>query len=112
MEAAQEDGLGRLLRYEDMVADPFGQMRGVVDHLGIRVTDAELARIVEANSFKKTTGRDPGTEARGTHNRKGVAGDWTAHFDRELIAAWAERGGERMELIGYPMATGASDAAV
>ncbi len=33
------------IRYEDMMRDTLGQIRGIADHLGIRTTDATLRRI-------------------------------------------------------------------
>ncbi len=52
----------------------------VAGFFGLDLTDAQIARIVDENSFQKRTKRKPGTEDRGAHARKGVVGDWRNVF--------------------------------
>jgi len=77
-------GPGNLVRvrYEDLVVDTAGVMRGVLDRLGLAVSEAALGRLVARHSFAARTGRTPGEQDAGCFDRKGVVGDWRAHFTR------------------------------
>lgn len=85
--------LGLMVRYEHMLADTSGAFSRVLAHFGITLPEPLVQRIVDAHSFKKVTGRAPGLADNTSFNRKGVAGDWTNHFDdakREAFKAVAQ----------------------
>ena len=91
------------LRYEDLLADPFGRLRAVADHFELAATDEEIERIVEANSFKRLSqGRDQGEQATdSSFFRKGVAGDWVNHFTPGLREKYKAIIGDLLVELGY-----------
>lgn len=78
--------LGLLVSYEDLLADTASVMRTVFAHYGVPRSDSELARIIEAHSFERTTGRARGDQNAKDFNRKGVAGDWRNYLTDEQAA--------------------------
>jgi hypothetical protein len=77
------------LRFEDLIADPPARFGAALAHLGLvpaRLPAAELAAILEANSFERLTGRRTGEEDVRRHFRKGVPGDWKNHFTPAHVA--------------------------
>jgi aryl sulfotransferase len=91
--AATGGNAPHLVRYEDMRADPVGELRRVVDYLGWEVTDEAITRAVDETRFERLRGAE---EEQGflerspsSHRffRKGQAGAWRA----ELAPRQAER---------------------
>lgn len=60
-----------------------------------------LIEIVDARSFEKLTGRNPGEENRQTHLRKGVPGDWQNHFTPRHTGAFKDRYNDLVLKLGY-----------
>jgi hypothetical protein len=56
---------------------------------------------VEKWSMERTTGRRPGEEDRGDLVRKGVAGDWVNHFNREAAEVFDRLAGDMLVRLGY-----------
>ncbi|MCZ6877472.1 MAG: sulfotransferase domain-containing protein [Acidobacteria bacterium] len=73
----------------------------VAGFFGLDLTDAQIARIVDENSFQKRTNRKPGTEDRGAHARKGVFGDWRNVFLPRHVDAFRRSAGELLIELGY-----------
>lgn len=73
-------------RYESLIADPrraFGQLAA---HLGWILPEGTLDQALERYSFQARSGRRPGETEPHSHYRKGVAGDWRNHVERQLGA--------------------------
>jgi hypothetical protein len=74
--------------YERLKADTAGEIGNMARFLGLSPPAEEIARIVEATSFKKMAGAersaDSGMDAR---FRKGVVGDSRNYFDDEILAS-------------------------
>ena len=62
----------------------------------------DLLAIVHRNRFEaRSGGRVRGEEDRGSHYRRGVAGDWVNHFTPGVAARFAERHGSLVAKLGY-----------
>lgn len=81
-----------VLRYEDLLADPAGQFRRVVDLFDLPVADVET--IIGQSAFDKL-------QTKGSFFRKGVSGDWLNSFDDDLSALYKEIIGEFLVTYGY-----------
>jgi len=65
-----------LLRYEDMQADPAGQLRRVLDFLGLsEITDAEVKEAVEYASFRNMQKIEAGEEVKSFKLKAGDVND-------------------------------------
>jgi hypothetical protein len=61
-----------------------------------------VAACVDGASFERLSGgRRPGEENASSHFRKGVAGDWAAHFDGEALARFETEAGALLQELGY-----------
>jgi len=90
------------LRYEDLLSDGAGELRGVLNYLGARDGETEIANCLNAASFETLAkGRGAGEKDRGSHFCKGVRGDWREHFDDEIHAAFRARAGAQLTALGY-----------
>jgi hypothetical protein len=90
------------VRYEDLRADPAGELRRLVLGLvGARLSPQAAAAIAEEFSFERQAGRRPGEENRASFLRKGVVGDWRNHFSREAKETFDRYAGEELVLLGY-----------
>ena len=48
-----------------------------------------------------TKGRAAGEEDRNSHFRKGIHGDWRAHFDADIVAAFRSHAGKHLDALGF-----------
>ena len=73
----------------------------VAEHIGVQLTAAEVERVVLSSSFSRMQGsarkaeaEDASIQRQGARGsrffRKGVAGDWRAHFSEGLRAEFVE----------------------
>ena len=99
-------------RYESLREDPAGELRRVVGVLtGRELPPARAREIAEAYSFERQSGRRAGVEDRHSFFRKGVVGDWKAHFSKEARAVFDHYAGAELIALGYERdRTWASDA--
>ncbi len=78
-----------ILRYEDLVVEPFQKMKEVAQHYGINTADEELNDVINKNSFESLSGgRKKGTIDSASFFRSGTIGDWQRYFDDELIKVY------------------------
>lgn len=92
----------RLYRYEDLIqadVDTFRSM--IVESGGQPVPDDKIHAVVESRRFERVTGRARGVEDVGSHDRKGVAGDWKNHFSRRVRESFGRRYGDLVVQTGY-----------
>ncbi len=92
---------GLIVRYEELLRDTLGVLHGVCDHYEVNLTAAQLQRIVQRNSFERTTGRRPGTPDAASFNRKGIAGDWVNHFTPALKERFKAIAGDALVRFGH-----------
>lgn len=85
-----------IVRYEQALADPAATFGAAVD-----VDDERLRAAIERHDFERISGRPPGDEERTSFWRKGVAGDWRNHFDRESREIFDALAGETLIAAGY-----------
>ncbi len=88
-------------RYETLRGDTLSDFGRLAGFFGLDLTDAEIARIVDENSFTKRTKREPGTEDVGAHLRKGVVGDWRNVLLPRHVDAFKRSAGELLIELGY-----------
>ena len=90
------------VRYEDLLSGGEAELQGILKFLGARIDAAEIVHCLEASSFSTVTkGRAAGEEDRQSHFRKGIHGDWRAHFDADIIAAFRSHAGKHLDALGY-----------
>jgi hypothetical protein len=90
------------IRYEDLLADGETQLRRILDFLGARSDTADIRNCLEASSFSAlANGRTAGEENRQSHFRKGIHGDWRAHFNDRSLANFQVHAGTELKDLGY-----------
>ncbi|MBO6521203.1 MAG: sulfotransferase [Rhodospirillales bacterium] len=90
------------VRYEGLLEAPEQTLAEVLDFIGAESDPEHLQSCVAHGDFKRMSGRARGTEDRTSFFRKGVAGDWSKHFDEKTIAAIkASDAGALLEELGY-----------
>jgi hypothetical protein len=84
------------VRYEDLQADPAGELERVVGFAGLSAAPDLIRRLVEDNDFSHQRHTGPCRYA-----RKGVVGDWQNHFTVEDAALFRELAGPLLQECGY-----------
>ena len=92
-----------LIRYEDLLEHDVEILeRVLIGHCRLPVTPERLAEVVLANRFEAwTKGRPRGQEDQGSHERKGIEGDWRNHFTDTLKTKFKSRFGSILIAAGY-----------
>lgn len=90
------------VRYEDLLADAFGELRRALRELtGVEPDAPRLERAVKKNSFEEKAKRSRGDESKGNFLRKGVAGDWRNYFTPEAARVFDAYAGDLLIELGY-----------
>lgn len=97
----------RVMRYEDMLADPPKAFNGLVRHLLLEATPDQLAQAVDRSSFERLKEQEdregfrekPKVAAR--FFREGRAGQWQELLTPAQIRAVIRDHGEQMKRFGY-----------
>ena len=79
-----------LTRYEDLVADLPAELTKLFSFLQWDIPQPVVHAIAQDNDFAIRAGRPAGQENLFSHRRKGVAGDWRNHFNRDLARLFEE----------------------
>lgn len=88
--------------YEGLQDDPVGSMvRALADASGQELDPEVVELAVRRHAFSKTAGRKAGHEDRSNFWRKGISGDWRAHFTREAGETFDSFAGEALIEFGY-----------
>jgi hypothetical protein len=91
-----------LVRYEDLLADPHGSLRRILDLYELPATDEQVIEMVEKNSFFRLSGgRDRGQELKSSFFRKGKAGDWKTQFTQKQADGFRAVAGDWFDRHGY-----------
>ncbi len=98
------------LRYEDLSDDPLPALDRICGFLGASRQPSVLEACRDATEFTRLSGgRSRGEEDRASFFRRGVTGDWRAHFDTATEQEFLAGAGAVMALFGYrPADAGAS----
>lgn len=73
-----------LVKYVALNEDLAGELRQLFAFLRWPVPEEVVQAVAADHSFESRSGRKRGEENEFSHRRKGIAGDWKNHFDREL----------------------------
>jgi hypothetical protein len=97
---SHDPALARVVRYEDLLADTVGEMRGLNDWLGLERSDEWLARLAEAHSFSALPAGQTGPL---TRNRAAKPGLWRENLSDEEQRTVNEICGPLLERFGYEL---------
>ncbi len=90
------------LRYEDLLAQPFDTIHRLLKFLDVDPSAPMVEMCRESGSFKKLSqGRESGQEDRSSFFRKGIAGDWKHHFDRQSLDVFLHHSRGLLQKLGY-----------
>lgn len=114
--AAAEEKSYLEVRYEQLLADPVGSLRTVLEFCGLRCDPDLAARIVEDNRFErmKAARKSPvaGIQEPAGHFRKGRAGSWREELSPGQLAEVLRVAGSLLAELGYLPVEQASPEAV
>jgi hypothetical protein len=102
-DAALRDPAARVFRFEDLIGTRQQEtFRALFNHCRVRLTDAELAGLLDRHSFERLSGHKPGVADEKSHYRKGVSGDWRNYFSVRVSRRLTELAGDLVPYLGYP----------
>lgn len=88
--------------YEDLHKNCLGELRRIVNFIGIRVDDEILSKVVKNRSFMRMSqGRRQGDEDKSNHFRKGIVGDWKNYFSPMTKDLFKKMAGDFLVKTGY-----------
>jgi hypothetical protein len=90
--------LSRVVRYEDLLAEPVSELRSLFDWIGLERSDEWIAAMAEARSFAKIPASAKGPLAR---NRAAEPGLWRTNLSAAEQAELADVFGPLLERFGY-----------
>lgn len=103
----------RLVRYEDLIADPVAVLTGLVEFLGWQVDPARIGLAVERSRFEQLQAvergagfRERSPNARTSFFRRGKAGSWRDELPADLVRRLIDAHGDTMVRFGYVDARG------
>jgi lipopolysaccharide transport system ATP-binding protein len=91
----------RLLRYEDLMADTYGQLSALLTDLALPFDPERLRKVVRDHSFEARYRRKLGKADEKSHGRQGAPGDWKRHFTPKVSEAFARDFGPVLIATGY-----------
>ncbi len=98
----------KVVRYEDLIADPIPGFSGIAEHMRIGASQAEIAEAVEASSFERVSreeemagGFAERPEGVGRFFRVGRAGQWRDALKPEQVEKIVADHGEQMRRFSY-----------
>jgi Sulfotransferase family len=97
-----------LVRYEDLLADPPGQLERIASALGLEIECAALERIAARHDYSEIA---PHLRGAGREIRSATPGAWRRHLSRAERRAMHEIMGAQLAACGYLDAAGRAAAA-
>lgn len=101
---AEADGHSiHTVRYETMLANPTDSLLGCLQHIvpNQRWDHALVQTAVEANSFRRKSGRDPGQTNNNAFLRKGQVGGWRDELDPDALNRLQPEDQALLKQLGY-----------
>ncbi len=100
--ADQKDENVLLIRYEDLFgACSAAVISRIMGHCDIELPGDQLDALLQAYRFEQLSGRARGQEDRTAHYRKGVAGDWRIHFNKQIESRFEQVAGDVLTAWRY-----------
>jgi peptidoglycan/xylan/chitin deacetylase (PgdA/CDA1 family) len=93
--------LRRMVRYEDLLADPASNLASLMEWLGLSRSARWLERAVEANSFESIAPEQKGPKK---FFRSATPGAWRKNLTEEEAATLDSLMAEKLRELGYPVA--------
>lgn len=90
-----------IVKYEELLKDPHQRLSEIADFLGLKITEEEIAKIIDLNSFERKTARKRGIEDTKTFLRKGTSGQWKEVFTEEQRELFSSVGEDVIEALDY-----------
>ena len=96
-----------VVRYEDFLVDAEKELGKVFTYLGEPVRNNRIKEVVSYHSFKNETKRrygeerQSGEEDKYKFQRKGIAGDWKNHFNKESCELIQKYEWDSLKRLGY-----------
>ena len=90
-----------IIKYENMLSNFDETFPMMFEAISLPLDEALVARIKEATSFQKMSGRPSGQEDKTKHFRKGKAGDSQEYFTERLNGAFMEKYNWIGDKLGY-----------
>ena len=91
-----------VLRYEDLLSNGIEALGMAFEEvLGARFEPWIIEMAMRRFDFKRSAGRNPGSEDKSSFLRKGISQDWKNHFNREAANTFVEVGGDTLLRLGY-----------
>jgi len=87
-----------LLRYEDLRREPLRVVRELFDHLGMGISDEELAELVRTTTLENLPAEQKGSDK---PRQSGLIGGYRSVFDDSEIALMTAIMGENLRRYGY-----------
>lgn len=110
-----------LLRYEDLLSDPYGNLSRVAKFLNLNVSSEQIGYAVEhssASRMRKLEQKDRDRWFMTQHSRKDInfvreakADQWRTALPRECIAKIEAEWGRTMQVLGYELSEHSPEAA-
>jgi peptidoglycan/xylan/chitin deacetylase (PgdA/CDA1 family) len=98
--------LRRMLRYEDLLADPASNLGSLVEWLGLNRSERWLERAVDANAFDSIAPEHKGPKK---FYRSATPGAWRNNLTEEETATLESVMGGKLRELGYPVTDDPSD---
>jgi len=95
---ASHPGPKHRLRYEDLRVDTAGELRKLLDGIGLAVDDAKLAAMIEPHTYERTPAEGLGS---GGFRRAAQPGLWRENFSDEEQALLDRVLGPKLRELGY-----------
>jgi hypothetical protein len=86
----------RRVRYEDLHADPSGEVAALYEFLELDIDAATASQVVESTSITRFDDRTDGR-----HRRKGAVGEWRSTLDDADLELIDREAGELLRAVGY-----------
>lgn len=101
----------KMIQYEQLLERTRDMVVECLRFSGRSCSEQQIDHAVGFFSFQAMSGREVGEEDRGAFVRKGIAGDWVNHFDRETAQHFQSHSGDALRKLGYIRDAGWVDVA-
>lgn len=92
----------REVRYEDLHENPDSAIGGLLEFLGVSVSQDLIRRCKDSAEFRRWSGgRDKGEEDKTSFFRKGLVGDWKSYFNDASFDVFRKQTDDLLEELGY-----------